>query len=88
MSNVGSLVSTYGLEDSGSETTMIDPFVVKMLNIKGSSKISRTTVNNVDAGLASRMLRLIARIIMWLILNFTWEVKDLTIPLKRTKISN
>lgn len=44
MSNVGSLVSTYGLEDSGSDTTMIDPSLVKMLNIKGSSKISRTTV--------------------------------------------
>lgn len=47
ISNNGSQTTAYGLVDSGSDITVIDPSLVRMLNMKGSpSKLSFTTVNN------------------------------------------
>ena len=49
ISNAGRQVTTYGLVDSGSDITMIDPSLVKLLNIEGTpSELSLTTVNNAD----------------------------------------
>ena len=49
MSSAGCQITTYGLIESGSDITMIDPSLVELLNIKGSpSKLSLTTVHSVD----------------------------------------
>lgn len=47
ISKDGRQITTDGLVDSGSDITMIDPSLVKLLNMKGSpSKLSLTTMNN------------------------------------------
>ena len=38
MSEAGNHITTYGLVDSGSDITMIDPSLVKLLNIIGIDK--------------------------------------------------
>ncbi|XP_015760861.1 PREDICTED: uncharacterized protein LOC107340022 [Acropora digitifera] len=49
ISNSGNQITTYGLIDSGSDITIIDPSIVKLLNIEGApSKLTLTTVNNAD----------------------------------------
>ena len=49
ISKSGNQITTFGLLDSGSDITIIDPSLVKLLNIEGSpSKLSLTTVNNAD----------------------------------------
>lgn len=49
ISKAGSQITSYDLLDSGSDITMIDQLLVKLLNIKGSpSKLSLTTVNKVN----------------------------------------
>ena len=49
ISNSGRQITTYGLIDSGSDITMVDPFLVKLLNTEGTpSKLSLTTVNSAD----------------------------------------
>ena len=48
-SNSGEQITSYGLIHLGSDKTMIDPSLVKLLNINGvPGKLSLTTVNNVD----------------------------------------
>ena len=45
----GNQITTYGVIDSGSDITMIDPSVVNLLNIEWApSKLTLTTVNNAD----------------------------------------
>lgn len=93
ISNAGRQITTYGLIDLGSDITMVDPSLVKLLNIEGTpSKLSLTTVNSADveekgmkvkfkiASLDSQSDHVIA-------VNSAWAVKDLTIPLKHTKLS-
>ncbi|XP_068712758.1 uncharacterized protein [Montipora foliosa] len=93
ISNSGRQITTYGLIDSGSDITMVDPSLVKLLNIEGTlSKLSLTTVNSADveergmkvnfkiASLDSQDDHVIA-------VNPAWAVKDLTIPLKHTRLS-
>ena len=93
ISNSGRQITTYGLIDSGSDITMVDPSLVKLLNIEGTlSKLSLTTVNSADveergmkvnfkiASLDSQNDHVIA-------VNPAWAVKDLTIPLKHTRLS-
>ncbi|XP_068674398.1 uncharacterized protein [Montipora foliosa] len=93
ISNSGRQITTYGLIDSGSDITMVDPSLVKLLNIEGTlSKLSLTTVNSADveergmkvnfkiASLDSQNDHVIA-------VNPVWAVKDLTIPLKHTRLS-
>lgn len=78
---------------SGSDITMVDPSLVKLLNIEGTpSKLSLTTVNSVVveergmkvnfkiASLDSKNYHVIA-------VNSAWAVKDLTIPLKHIRLS-
>ena len=49
ISNSGHQITTYGLNDSASDITMVDPSLVKLLNIDGTpSKLSLTTVNSAD----------------------------------------
>ena len=49
ISKAGSQITSYDLLDSGSDITMIDQLLVKLLNIRGSpSKLSLTTVNKVN----------------------------------------
>ena len=92
-SNSGRQITTYGLIDSGSDITMVDPSLVKLLNIEGNlSTHSLTTVNNVDveekgmkvnfkiASLDTQNEHIIA-------VDPAWAVKDLTIPLKHTRLS-
>ena len=44
--NNGTAVTSYGLIDSGSDVTMIDPSLVEKLGIQGeSSQLLRSTVN-------------------------------------------
>ena len=72
---------------------MIDPSLVKLLNIKGStSKLSLTTVNNADA--EEEGLRVDFQIASvdsgndhLVDVKSAWAVKDLTIPLKHTKVT-
>ena len=72
---------------------MIDLSLVKLLNIKGSpSKLSLTIVNNVDA--EEEGLRVDFKIAPvdsgndhLIDVKSAWAVKDLTIPLKHTKVS-
>ena len=46
ISNSGNQITTYGLIDSGSAITMIDPSIVKLLNIeRAPSKLTLTTVS-------------------------------------------
>ena len=93
ISNSGHQITTYGLIDSGSDITMVDPSLVKLLNIDGTpSKLSLTTVNSADveergmkvnfkiASLDSKNDHVIA-------VNSAWAVKDLTIPLKHISLS-
>ena len=49
INKVGNHITTYGLIDSGSDVTMIDPSLVERLKITGSSsKITLSTVNAKD----------------------------------------
>ena len=93
ISNSGRQITTYGLIDSGSDITMVDPSLVKLLNIKGTpTKLSLTTVNSADveergmkvnfkiASLDNKNDHVIA-------VNSAWAVKDLTIPLKHARLS-
>lgn len=92
-SKSGNQITTFGLLDSGSDITMIDPSLVKLLNIKGSpSKLSLTTVNNADA--EEEGLRVDFQIASvdsgndhLIDVKSAWAVKDLTIPLKHTKVT-
>ena len=91
-SNSGNQMTTYGLIDSGSDITMIDPSIVKLLNIEGApSKLTLTTVNNADVEEGVKVNFKIAPVDSQndrvLIVNSAWAVKDLTIPLKHTKLS-
>ena len=93
ISNSGRQITTYGLIDSGSDITMVDPSLVKLLNIEGTpTKLSLTTVSSADveqrgmkvnfkiASLDTKNDHVIA-------VNSTWAVKDLTIPLKHARLS-
>lgn len=93
LSKSGNQITTFGLLDSGSDITMIDLSLVKLLNIKGSpSKLSLTIVNNADA--EEKGLRVDFKIAPvdsgndhLIDVKSAWAVKDLTIPLKHTKVS-
>ena len=90
--NAGHQVTTYGLVDSGSDITMIDPSLVKLLNIEGApSKLSLTTVNNADVEEGVKVDFKIASVDSQndcvIDVNSAWAVKDLTIPLKHIKVS-
>ena len=92
ISNSGNQITTYGLIDSGSDITMIDPSIVKLLNIEGApSKLTLTTVNNADVEEGVKVNLKIAPVDSQndrvLNVNSAWAVKDLTIPLKHTKLS-
>ena len=93
ISKSGSQITTYGLLDSGSDIIMIDPSLVRLLDVKGSpSKLSLTTVNRADteeeglrvdfqiASVDSKNNHVIN-------VKSAWAVKDLTIPLKHTKVT-
>jgi len=72
---------------------MIDCSLVKLLNIKGApSKLSLTTVNNADV--EEEAVKVDFKIApvgsqndYFIDVNSTWAVKDLTIPLKHTRMS-
>ena len=86
ISNSGNQITTYGLIDSGSDITMIDPSIVKLLNIEGApSKLALTTVNNADVEEGVKVNFKIAAVDNQndhvLNVNSAWAVKDLTIPL-------
>ena len=86
MSNSGNQITTYGLIDSGSDITMIDPCIVKLLNIEGApSKLTLTTVNNADVEEGVKVNFKIAPVHSQndrvLNVNSAWAVKDLTIRL-------
>ena len=93
ISKSGNQITTFGLLDSGSDITMIDPSLMKLLNIKGSpSKLSLTTVNNADT--EEEGLRVDFQIASvdsendhLIDVKSAWAVKDLTIPLKHTKVT-
>ena len=92
ISNSGNQITTYGLIDSGSDITRIDPSIVKLLNIEGApSKLTLTTVNNADVEEGVTVNFKIAPVDNQndhvLNVNSAWAVKDLTIPLKHTKLS-
>ena len=92
ISSAGRQVTTYGLADSGSDITMIDPSLVKLLNIEGArSKLSLTTVNNADVEEGVKVDFKIASVDSQnecvIDVNSAWAVKDLTIPLKHVKVS-
>lgn len=92
ISNAGCQITTYGLVDSGSDITMIDPSLVKLLNIKGApSKLSLTTVNNADV--EEEAVKVNFKIApvgsqndYFIDVNSAWAVKDLTIPLKHKSV--
>ena len=91
ISNSGNQVTTYGLIDSGSDISMIDPSIVKLLNIEGApSKLTLTTVNNADVEgvkVNFKIAPVDSQNDCVLNVNSAWAVKDLTIPLKHTKLS-
>ena len=93
MSEAGNQITTYGLVDSGSDITMIDSSLVKLLNIKGStSKLSLTTVNSFDSkeeGLKVNFKIAPVDNTSGHVVNVksAWAVKDLTIPLKHTRVT-
>ena len=92
ISNSGNQITTYGLIDSGSDITMIDPSIVKLLNIEGApSKLTLTTVNNAGVEEGVKVNLKIAPVDSQNDhvhnVNSAWAVKDLTIPLKHTKLS-
>lgn len=88
-----SQITTYGLVDSGSDITMTDPSLVKLLNISGSpSKLSLTTVNKANTGEEGfRVDFKIASVDSGndhvIDVKSASAVKDLTIPLKHTKVT-
>ena len=93
VSKSGNQITTFGLLDSGSDITMIDPSLVKLLNIKGSpSKLSLTTVNNADAeeeglGVDFQIASVDSRNDHLIDVKSAWAVKDLTIPLNQTRVT-
>lgn len=93
ISKSGNQITTFGLLDSGSDITMTDLSLVKLLNIKGSpSKLSLTTVNNADAEEESLRVDFQTAPVdsgndHLIDVKSAWAVKDLTIPLKHTKVT-
>ena len=90
--NNGTTVTTYGLIDSGSDVTMIDPSLVEKLEIQGeSSQLFLSTVNERDkrqqglkvdfkiASIDDQDFREVA-------VCDAWAVQDLSIPLKHLAI--
>ena len=90
--NNGTTVTTYGLIDSGSDVTMIDPSLVEKLEIQGeSSQLLLSTVNERDkrqqglkvdfkiASIDDQDFREVA-------VCDAWAVQDLSIPLKHLAI--
>ena len=92
ISNSGNQITTYGLIDSDSDITMIDPSIVKLLNIEGApSRLTLTTVNNAGVEEGMKVNLKIAPVDSQndhvLNVNSAWAVKDLPIPLRHTKLS-
>ena len=90
--NNGTAITTYGLTDSGSDVTMINPSLVEKLGIQGeSSQLLLSTVNErektqqglkVDFKISSiddQDFREIAA-------RHAWAVQDLNIPLKHLTV--
>ena len=92
VSNAGHSLTTYGLLDSGSDITMIDPSLVMLLGMKGNpSKLLISTVNDsnthhtgvkVDFKLAAVDDANSTQVCV----QSAWATKDLAIPLKHTKV--
>ena len=88
INKVGNHITTYGLIDSGSDVTMIDPSLVERLKIKGSSsKITLSTVNAKDVEETGVTVEFnIAPVDdnkdSGIKVNDAWAVKHLNIPLK------
>jgi hypothetical protein len=88
ISEDGNQVTTYGLIDSGSDVTMIDPSLVERLRIKGSSgRISLSTVNTKDVEETGLKVDFTIAPIdddndLGINVNNAWAIKDLNIPLK------
>jgi len=92
ISNTGHSLTTYGLLDSGSDITMIDPSLVMLLGMKGNpSKLLISTINDsnthhtgvkVDFKLAA----VDAIDDTQVCVQSAWATKELAIPLKHTKV--
>jgi len=93
ISNSGRQITTNGLIDSGSDITMVDPSLVKLLNIEGTlSTLSLTTVNSADIeekGMKAnfKIASLNTQNEHVITVNPAWAVKELSIPLRHTRLS-
>lgn len=89
ISNNGDSVTTYGLLDTGSDISMIDPSLAILLGIKGTpSRISLSTVS--DTGNQESGMKVEFKISSLddqraINVSSAWAIKDLEIPLKHTK---
>ena len=89
----GKAITTYGLIDSGSDITMIDPSLTTQLNIDGDpGELSLSTVN--ARGVQEEGMKVNFRIAsvnqedQEIAVRGAWAVKDLAIPLKHATSSN
>jgi len=93
ISNSGRQITTYGLIDSGSDITMVDRSLVKLLNIERTlSALSLTTVNSADVEQKGMKVNFKAASLdaqneHGIAVDPSWAVKDLTITLKHTRLS-
>ena len=88
----GKSITTYGLVDSGSDVTMIDPYLTEQLEIQGeASQLFLSTVNQRDkkekgVKVNFKIASVIDQDTSEIAVRNAWTVKDLTIPLKHVLV--
>ena len=88
----GNTITTYGLLDSGSDVTMIDPSLALLLGMKGApSKLCLSTVS--DPAVKEHGLKVKFKLSSvdanedeFIPVDSAWAIRDLAIPLKHTEV--
>lgn len=93
IANNGKAITTYGLIDSGSDVTMVDPSLTRQLNIEGEpGELFLSTVNR--TGVQEEGMKVNFKIAPVdqddheVDVRGAWAVKELTIPLKHVSASS
>ena len=93
ISDRGKTTTTFGLLDSGSDITLIDPSLARAMGMQGTpSKLSLSTVNERDkqeqgVKVEFKIAPVNGEGEQEIKVKSAWAVKELTIPLKHTKLS-
>ena len=88
------VITTYCLIDSGSDVTLIDPSLVKKMNLKGTpgnlilNTVSNSDVNNQAIKVSFKLACLDEEDNSVVNVETAWAVKELSIPIKQRKITN